>query len=93
MATDKSAAKGMDLGVTDADWMFLRNGLHLVVVESNSCSFISSVTSFEFCLRLCSLVLRGVVRLFRSVTFPIVGGTCIGKLPSRNTVKPVLAAL
>ena len=39
MATDESAVKGMDLGVTDADWMSLRNGLHLAVVEFDSCSF------------------------------------------------------
>ena len=29
----------MDLGVTDADWMSLRNGLHLAVVKFDSCSF------------------------------------------------------
>ena len=39
MATDESAEKGMDLGVKDADWMSLTNGLHLVVVELDSCSF------------------------------------------------------
>ena len=38
-ATYVSAEKGMDLGVKDADWMPLRNRLHLVVVELDSCSF------------------------------------------------------
>ena len=39
MATDESSEKGMELGVSGADWMSLRNGLHLVVVELDSCSF------------------------------------------------------
>ena len=39
MATDESAIKGMDLGVSGVDWMSLRNGLHLVVVELDSYSF------------------------------------------------------
>ena len=47
----------MHLGVSDADWMSLRNGLHLAVVEVDSCSFTVSVISLV--LRLCvySLVL------------------------------------
>ena len=39
MAVEESAEKGMDLVVKDADCMFLRNGLHLVVVELDSWSF------------------------------------------------------
>ena len=40
-----------------------------------------------------AVLLHGSVLSLCFITFPIVGGTCIGQLPSRNTVKPVLAAL
>ena len=46
MFTVESAEKGMDLGAKDADWMSLRNGLHLVVVELDSCSFTRLCNTF-----------------------------------------------
>ena len=35
----KVLQKGVDLGVTDVDWMSVRDGLHLAVLEFDSCSF------------------------------------------------------
>ena len=58
--------KRLDLGITDADWMSLRNGLHLIVVEFGSCSFtqvlihsfsVSYVDSPMLCRLVCTFCL------------------------------------
>ena len=62
--------KRLDLGITDADWMSLRNELHLIVVEFGSCSFTSVQFTVGFSTLVCSVVLCAVcVLLVCSVTF------------------------
>ena len=58
----------MNLGVTDAGWMSLRNGLHLIAVELDSCSFTQVVIHWFSVPCVDSPVLRRLVCTFCLLT-------------------------
>ena len=55
--------KGVDLGVTDADRVSLRNGLHLFVVCCDACSLTHIVVTHFFgnCLQPCAVSVQTVL--------------------------------